>query len=162
MAKHSLDDLVKSIQSAVLAATDIAERHELDALSREEFWERQLDDKGEPVLQDGRQVYAPKMVVLRVPSWVDGKLVDKDVTVPLQTLATGQSLRVSELTVKMAVDIQGMREEGGEHDLIVRPSRGGSWFKPSHNAAKLEIKFKGSDPPEGYARIDDQLVKLLP
>ena len=30
MPDHSLDDIVHSIQSAVVAATDMAERHELD------------------------------------------------------------------------------------------------------------------------------------
>ena len=39
MAEHSLDDIVHSIQSAVLAATDIAERHELDSIMKQEFWE---------------------------------------------------------------------------------------------------------------------------
>jgi hypothetical protein len=46
---------------------------------------------------------------------------------------------------------------------MVRPcSNAPSWFKKESNAAKLKLIFKGSEPPEGYARIDDQLVKLLP
>jgi hypothetical protein len=162
MAEHSLDDLVKSIQSAVLAATDIAERHELDALQREEFWERQLDDDGNPVVQDGKNVYVPRMAVMRVPVWDGGKLINKDIPVPLQTLTTGQSLRVDELTVRMSVQVQGLLDSGDKHDLMIRPAQGGSWFRKTPNTAKLEIKFKGSDPPEGYARLDDQLIKLLP
>lgn len=160
MADHSLDDLVKSIQSAVLAATDIAERHELDSLQREEFWERKLGDDGEPEMDDGKYVYVPKMAIMRIPTWEEGHLVEKDIPVPLQTLATGQSLRVAELTVKMSVEIEGLESNGS--NLMVRPGQGGSWFRKSPNTAKLEIKFKGSDPPEGYARLDDQLIKLLP
>ena len=49
MPDHSLDDIVHSIQSAVMAATDIAERHELDSITSQEFWELKLDDKGEPL-----------------------------------------------------------------------------------------------------------------
>jgi len=162
MANHSLDDLVKSIQSAVLAATDIAERHELDSLQREEFWERKLDGNGDPEMDGGKYIYVPKMAIMRIPTWEDGQLVEKDIPVPLQTLVTGQSLRVDELTVKMSVEIQGLERSGDDHDLMVRPRQGGSWFRKTPNTAKLEIRFKGSDPPEGYARLDDQLIKLLP
>ena len=38
MADHSLDDIVHSIQSAVIEATDIAERHEMDSITNQEFW----------------------------------------------------------------------------------------------------------------------------
>ena len=62
MAEHSLDDIVHSIQSAVLAATDIAERHELDSIMKQEFLELKVDDKGEPVKDDnGRDVYTPRL-----------------------------------------------------------------------------------------------------
>ena len=30
------------------------------------------------------------------------------------------------------------------------------------NKAKIQIKFKGQDPPEGIARVNDQLIKILP
>ncbi len=49
MPDHSLDDIVHSIQSAVLAATDIAERHELDSVLQEEFWTKTEDDDGNEV-----------------------------------------------------------------------------------------------------------------
>ena len=83
MSEHSLDDIVHSIQSAVLAATDIAERHELDSIMKQEFWELKADDKGDPVKdEEGRDVYTPRMVTMRIPKWVGGKLVDVDVPVP--------------------------------------------------------------------------------
>jgi hydroxylamine reductase (hybrid-cluster protein) len=163
MSKHSLEDIVHSIQSAVLAATDIAERHELDSLQKEEFWERQLDDKGEPVKdEEGREVYAPKMVTLRLPVWHEQKLIERDVPIPLQSLTTGQSLRVDTLEVEMSVKICGLSGDGKGSNLMVRPTGNVSWFKKRNDIAKLKIVFKGSDPPEGYARIDDQLIKLLP
>ena len=163
MAEHSLDDIVHSIQSAVLAATDIAERHELDSIMKQEFWELKVDDKGEPVKDDdGRDVYTPRMVTMRIPKWVDGKLVEIDVPVPMQSLTTGQSLTVARLEVEMSVEISGLETSKSKGRLMIRPGGNSSWFHKQSNTAKLKLVFKGSEPPEGYARIDDQLIKLLP
>mgnify|MGYP003656569453 FL=1 len=163
MAEHSLDDIVHSIQSAVLAATDIAERHELDSIMNQEFWELQVDDDGNPVKDDnGRDVYTPRMVTMRIPQWVDGKLVDTDIPVPMQSLTTGQSLTVDRLEVEMSVEISGLETGKTKGKLMIRPGGRSSWFNKQSNTAKLKLVFKGSAPPEGYARIDDQLIKLLP
>ncbi len=164
MPDHSLDDIVHSIQSAVIAATDIAERHELDSITSEEFWERKVDDNGEPITDDdGRHIYAPRMVVMELPTWEDGVLVQKRIPVPIQSLTTGQSLRVDTLEVEMSVEISGLTADKKKGKLMVRPcANKPSWFKKESNAAKLKLIFKGSEPPEGYARIDDQLIKLLP
>ena len=155
MADHSLDDIVHSIQSAVIAATDIAERHELDSITNQEFWELKVDENGKPITDDdGRHVYAPRMVVMELPTRVP---------VPLQSLTTGQSLRVDTLEVEMSVEISGLTADKKKGKLMVRPcANSPSWFQKESNAAKLKLIFKGSEPPEGYARIDDQLIKLLP
>ena len=163
MPDHSLDDIVHSIQSAVMAATDIAERHELDSITNQEFWEIKVDENGEPVTDDdGRHIYAPRMVVMELPTWEDGVLVHKRVPVPLQSLTTGQSLRVDTLEVEMSVEISGLTADKKKWKLMVRPCATTSWFKKESNTAKLKLIFKGSEPPEGYARIDDQLIKLIP
>ena len=164
MPDHSLDDIVHSIQSAVIAATDIAERHELDSIMNQEFWQQKVDDDGEPLTDDdGRHIYAPRMVVMEIPTWEDGKLIERRVPVPLQSLTTGQSLRVDTLEVEMSVEISGLTADKKKGKLMVRPcANNPSWFKKESNAAKLKLIFKGSEPPEGYARIDDQLIKLLP
>ena len=163
MPDHSLDDIVHSIQSAVIAATDIAERHELDSIMNQEFWEQKVDENGEPIKDDdGRHIYAPRMVVMEIPTWEDGKLVKQRVPVPLQSLTTGQSLCVDTLEVEMSVEISGLESRNKKGKLMVRPCANTSWFKKESNTAKLKLIFKGSEPPEGYARIDDQLIKLLP
>ena len=112
MPEHSLDDIVHSIQSAVIAATDIAERHELDSIMNQEFWEQKVDDSGDPVTDDdGRHIYAPRMVIMEIPTWEDGILVQKSIPVPLQSLTTGQSLRVDNLEVEMSVEISGLEAD---------------------------------------------------
>ena len=164
MSEHSLDDIVHSIQSAVMAATDIAERHELDSIMNQEFWEIKTDAAGEPLNDEhGRPIYVPRMVVMEIPTWEDGVLVHKRVPVPLQSLTTGQSLRVDTLEVEMSVEISGLTADKKKGKLMVRPcGNTPSWFKKQNNAAKVKLIFKGSEPPEGYARIDDQLIKLIP
>jgi hypothetical protein len=164
MPDHSLDDIVHSIQSAVIAATDMAERHELDSIMNQEFWELKVDDKGKPIKDDnGMETYVPRMVNMEIPMWEDGVLTKKLVPVPLQSLTTGQSLRVDTLEVEMSVEISGLTADKKKGKLMVRPCPNTpSWFKKENNAAKLKLVFKGSEPPEGYARIDDQLIKLLP
>jgi hypothetical protein len=103
------------------------------------------------------------MVVMEIPMWEDGVLVRKSIPVPLQSLTTGQSLRVDTLEVEMSVEIAGLTADQKKGKLMVRPcANTPSWFKKESNAAKVKLIFKGSEPPEGYARIDDQLIKLLP
>lgn len=162
MAHFSLDEFVSAIQEAVLKSTDIAETHELQHIQQEEYW----IDTGEKD-SDGGPIYKPRMVTVRLPIWVDGKQHQRDVQVPMQTLVTGQSLAVEALTVEMDVELQGMDDEanvGTTHrKLKINPAIGGNgWFAKKRNTAKISITFKGQEPPEGYARIDNQLIKLLP
>jgi len=162
----TFDNLVNAIHSAVLKATDIAETHELDSIHKEEYWYREVAKDGTPVKDgEGNEVFRPKMVIMRLPTWEDGVLVDKDIRVPMQSLTTGQSLKIDEITVEMEVELQGLDDSDPHaHDhctLMVNTNSGGGLLKKS-NRAKLSVTFKGQDPPEGYARIDNQLIKLLP
>lgn len=162
MAQFSFDDFINAIQNAVVKSTDIAEQHELNHIRNQEYW----TDTGEKA-KDGTPIYRPKMVTVRLPAWVEGKQVEHDVQVPMQTLVTGQSLAIEELTISMDIELQGMDERsdvGCTHrKLKINPSIGGNgWFAKKRNTAKISITFKGQDPPEGYARIDNQLIKLLP
>jgi hypothetical protein len=107
------------------------------------------------------------MVTVRLPVWEEGKMLERDIQVPMQTLVTGQSLSIDQMSVEMEVELQGM-EEGADvgcahRKLRINPAVGGNgWFAKKRNTAKISITFKGQEPPEGYARIDNQLIKLLP
>ena len=161
MAHFSLDEFVGAIQEAVVKSTDIAEQHELDNIRKEEYWIA-TDEKAE----DGTPIYKPRMVTVRLPVWVEGKQTEQDIQVPMQTLVTGQSLAIEQMTVEMDIELQGM-EDGADigcvhRKLKINPSIGGNgWFAKKRNTAKISITFKGQEPPEGYARIDNQLIKLL-
>ena len=159
----TFDNLVESVHKAVLSATDLAEKHELSSLEKEEFWYWVTDNKGTPLTDDnGNPIYKPRMVTLRMPTWDDGKLVDKDIQVPIQSLTTGQSLRIGELTVEMEVELQGLDDSNPENrSLMIGTSIGGGLLRKKSNTARVSVTFTGQDPPEGYARIDNQLIKLL-
>ncbi len=162
MADFSLDEFVSAIQEAVVKSTDIAEQHELNHITQQEYWVDTGDKDA-----DGQPVYRPRMVTVRLPMWIDGKQLDRDVQVPMQTLVTGQSLMIDKLTVEMDIELEGMDDDcdiGHTHrKLKINPSVGGNgWFAKKRNTAKISITFKGQEPPEGYARIDNQLIKLLP
>ena len=162
MAHFALDEFVGAIQEAVIKSTDIAEQHELNHIQQEEYW----IDTGEKT-SDGSPIYKPRMVTVRLPVWEEGKQIERDIQIPMQTLVTGQSLAIEALTVEMDIELQGMQDGadiGCTHrKLKINPSVGGNGvFAKKRNTAKISITFKGQEPPEGYARIDNQLIKLLP
>ena len=159
----TFDSLVGAIHSAVLQATDIAESHELERIQQQGYWYKEVGKDGSPVVDgEGNPVYRPRMITMRLPVWEDGVLKEKDVPVPMQSMTTGQSLRISELTVDMEVELQGLDDADGEDGcLMVSTNVGGNLLKKS-NKARVSVTFTGQDPPEGYARIDNQLIKLLP
>ena len=157
----SLDSFVSAIHTAVLQATDIAEAHELESIQREQFWYQEVKKDGTLVTdEEGNPVYRPRMMTMRIPVWEEGKLVEQDIKIPMQSLTTGQSLRISELSVEMEVELQGL-DDSEKTQVMINTNVGGSLLKKT-NKAKLQITFKGQEPPEGYARIDNQLIKLLP
>ena len=160
----SFGSLVEAVHKAVLKATDIAEKHELESLQSEEYWYRATDDKGKSLTDDqGNPVYRPRLVTMRLPVWKDGELIDQDIKVPLQSLTTGQSLRIDKLTVDMEVEIQGLDDTDPENNaLMVCTSAGGGLLRKKPSVARVSVTFTGQDPPDGYARIDNQLIKLLP
>ena len=63
----------------------------------------------------------------------------------------------------MEVEVCGLDDKDDDDCLLVRPSaKSGGLLQGKHSIAKLKLVFRGNEPPEGYARIDDQLIKLLP
>ena len=161
MARASLRTFVDAISEAVLKASDIAEDHELETIQRTKHWEEFTDPK------TGEQVYRPKMITMRIPTWEDGVQSERDVQVPLQTLVTGQSLKLDELSIEMDVCLSGVstssQTSDAEEDIILDTAVGGGLLWGSKaGKAKLMLKFSSQEAPEGYARIDNHLVKLLP
>jgi len=164
----TLTELVKELQKVVLAASDIGERHELDSMLNSELWVRVKDHLGRPMVDTstGDPVYRPRMMHLMVPQWDPNtqQQVEQKIQVPWQSLCTGQSLKLDELEIEMDIEIQGMvcDHDGKATDLKVNPGVGNRLLKDSQNSARIRLKFSGQEPPEGYARVDNHLIKILP
>ena len=80
--------------------------------------------------------------------------------IPLITLAANSHLAISELEMELSVDIGQFDDEKNNKERKLSAKVTGNRNK--ENLAKIKIKMNGSDPPEGLAKINDQLIKILP
>jgi len=163
----SLDELTSAVHDAVINASEIGEHAALARIQQEDHWIAVLGEDGNQVLdKDGNPVYKPRMVTLRMPTWVDGKLVEQEYQVPVSTLTSNRQLYLEKLKLKMSVHLDGLEQlaEVGEvrRKLRVTTNSGGFFGRKSGNIAELEITFSGQDASEGAVRIDNQLIKLIP
>ena len=141
-----LDHLTKGIFDAVVQANSLAESQHIESLKK--F-----------VNEDG----TPKEMKLVING--------EDVNIPLQTLAPQNTIKMDELKMKLKVKLNkfGKRKSrlGGGifkgRDAGAVSADLGSSILPCHNNyADLEITFKGTDPPEGLVRLNNNLIKQIP
>ena len=163
----SLDELTSALHDAVIKASNIGEQAALANIQKEEHWIAARGKDGKPELdENGRAIYRPRMVTLRVPMYIDGKQVEKDLSVPISTLVSNRQLALDEIKIKLQVQLHGLEDNadvGCEHKKIrINTSSGGWLARKSGNIAELEVKFSGVDASEGSVRIDNQLIKLIP
>ena len=87
----------------------------------------------------------------------DGEV--KEAAIPLLTLAPNSHLTISELEMKLKVDLGQFNDDENikNNKLSAKIGTG-----DKTNLAKIRIKMTGANAPEGLARINDQLVKILP
>ena len=100
------------------------------------------------------------MIVLELPG-DEGKM--KQVPVPAITLVPHHTLNIKEVSIEMAVALSMGEDKPSPKKGLLK--KFGTDFSNRNNGkemAKVTVIFNGSDPPEGLARIKDQLIKLLP
>ena len=136
----SFDELLRAIYNSATFAQRKIETEHMAHVLRTYF-----DDDG-----------TPKCYRIKLPT-NDGGETETDI--PLLTLAPSQHLSISELEMEFDVDIGQFDCEESDGKKI--RARIGS-ENHHKNKAKIQIKFKGSAPPEGIARVNDQLIKILP
>ena len=137
----SLDCLVESIYNSVIFAQRKVETEHLKRVMSTYF-----DDDGNALT-----------FKVNLPS-NNGEIESTDI--PLITLAPNSHLSISELEMELKVDIGQFDDEKNNEERKLSAKVSGTRNKK--NLAKIKIKMNGSDPPEGLARINDQLIKILP
>ncbi len=142
-----LDEVFQGIYSSVVEAQNTIEQHYLGEITEDYF------------LEDG----TPKMILVKLPAG-DGKL--KEVQIPAITLVPHYGLAIDEVSVEMKVKLSS-----GDDDKEIKGNKQGRLRKiitdfsnreGGKELATISVKFKGKDPPEGLARIKDNLIKFIP
>ena len=143
----ALDDIFQSIYSSVVEAQNTIESHYLGEI---------VDDYFE---KDG----TPKVIVVKLPGQ-DGK--PKDVSIPAISLVPHQGILIDDVEVEMKVKLSGSEEEkdskGQKQGKLKKIITDFSNREGGKELATIRVKFKGEQPPEGLARIKDNLIKLIP
>ena len=146
-----LDHLTKGLYDAVVQAQALAENQHIEALSK--FFEK-----------DGK----PKSLEVKIP---DGNGSTQVIEVPLVTLTPQSSIKIKELTMELKVKLSsfGKRKSRLGGGIFCKEDAGainadlGSSILPKRNQyANLKITFEGTDPPEGFVRLNNNLIKQIP
>lgn len=150
MSIHTLDDLIEAVTNAVVHARRVSERQHLASLTS--FFD----------LKDGVRVAKTAKVVVPSPSGDGDPLVEVDV--PLITLVPLNSLLLSDIEFEFEAYLSSL---DGEADNVKKKSLrmdvgGRGVVGQKKNNVKVKVCMKGTDPPEGLVKVNDQILKYLP
>ena len=136
----TFNQLVKSLyRSTVLAQTKV------EHLNYQNFLKNYFDDDGKP-----------HFFTLKLPSNDEDGSHTVDVDVPLLTLAHSTHLNIKELDIEFEVEL-GHFEDIEDDEISAKVSS-----VNGKKMAKIKLKLESMCPPEGIARIRQELTKILP
>ena len=142
-----LDEIFRSIYSSVVEAQNTIEQHYLGEVTEDYF-----DEDG-----------SPKMIHLQLPG-SDGKM--RGVNIPAISLVPHYGLAIDEVSVEMKVKLSTSDEDketkGNKKGRVRKILSDFSNREGGKELATIIVKFKGKEPPEGLARIKDNLIKIIP
>ena len=138
---NSLDKLVQAIYNSVAYAQRKVETEHLARVMSTYF-----DDEGNA-----------KTFKINLPG-NNGDLTEMHV--PLITLANNSHLAIDELEMELAVHLGEFEDELSQDNNKLSARITGS--RAQDNLTKIKIKMKGENVPEGLAKVNDQLIKILP
>jgi hypothetical protein len=139
-----LDALFQGVYSSVVEAQNVIEQHYLEEVTKDYF-----DEEGKP-----------KMITLTLPA-SNGEM--KPTMIPAITLVPHNGLSIKEVEIEMQVALSmGDPKPAPKKGFLRRLGTDMSNRNKGKEMAKIRVVFNGNAPPEGLARIKDQLIKLLP
>lgn len=137
----SLDSLVEAVYNSVTYAQRKVETEHLSRVMSTYF-----DKEGNPVT-----------FKVNLPG-NNGEITET--AVPLLTLSKNSHLSIKELEMELKVDLGHFGDK--ENSDLKKLSAKMSGPRKSDNLTTIKIVMKGTDPPEGLAKLNDQLIKILP
>ena len=143
MSKSSLKGLLQSIQGSIAGAQEMMQQQHIEELSK--F----INKDGAPITQKMR---LPRLDAHGKQEWIE-------IEVPLMVLSPPSSLRIKSLKVSFDAILTAAKENDADEERI-HLHLGGMFRRGAQG--KCEIEFEGTEPPEGWMRINDELVKVIP
>ena len=142
---NSLDNVFSSIYEAIVSSQNAIEQHYVNEIKKDYFDE------------DGHPYTTPVML----PVGEGGSM--QTVQIPLITLVPHNSMAISEVSIDLKVAL-GSGDEKTINSKKMSKIRKFVTDLSGRNKemAKITVKFKGGDPPEGLARIKDITMKIIP
>ena len=148
----SLDSVFQGIYKSIVEAQNTIEQHYVGEVKEDYF-----DKNGKPY-----------MIPVQLPNGDNGEL--KTVNIPVITLVPHNGMSIKEVEIEMEVALsQGESEEINKSKTTKKkPSKIHKFLTDlsrrtkGRDMAKIKVKFKGQDAPEGLARIKDSLIKIIP
>ena len=136
----TFNQLVKSLyRSTVLAQSKVEQLH------YQNFITNYFDEDGKP-----------NFITLTLPSNDGDGTHSVNVDVPLLTLSHSTHLNIKELDIEFEVEL-GHFEDIEDDEISAKVSS-----VNGKKMAKIKLKLDAAAPPEGIARIRQELIKILP
>ena len=158
MAKSfPLQALFQAIHRAVVQATRVAQEASLRSLQRDYFTELHGED-GQPT---GK--LKPKTLAMMLPHQEGEEIKPTVFEVPLLALVKHQAMTIDTLEMEFEVELHGLDQlqpQEGEDAVLAASTAGGAFSRKT--MAKVQMTFRGEDPPEGVMRLNDKVLKTFP
>ena len=136
----TFNQLVKSLYRSTMMA-----QQKVEELHIQNFITKYFDEDGHP-----------NFISISLPTNDNDGSTSVSVDVPLLTLAHQSYLNIKELEMEFEVEL-GHIEDIEDDNISAKVSS-----VNGKNMAKVQLKFKSEDPPEGIAKIRQELNKVLP
>jgi hypothetical protein len=140
-----LQNLLEGIQGAIIGAQDLMQKQHTDEMKKLFY------KNGKPKVQK------VKMPYLNTNNEIEYRNID----VPLMALTPPSALKISKLNVKFEAKLHGIGPPEGKpaEKSGMKLSLGGMFNRGT--TVQCEIQFEGTEPPEGWMLINDELVKVI-
>jgi len=136
----TFNQLVKSLYRSTMMA-----QQKVEELHIQNFITKYFDEDGHP-----------NFVTIELPTNDHDGSTNVSVDVPLLTLAHQSYLNIKELEMEFEVEL-GHIEDIEDDNISAKVNS-----VDGKNMAKVKLSFNSEDPPEGIARIRQELNKILP